>query len=201
MAARRVADRHRAEGERQHRAVIEREDAGDRPHPALRRRRKPHRFRPRKLGERFADERRQHLARRPAGPVDHREIKDAAAGVALLALGERGEAGRLEEALDRRGRRADAGPAPLLAHVALLRRQAGDGQRQPARRHEAPRPHEAQPGGAELLRDDAVQIVRRGALHPRRDFLGQELEQEIGHHAPASQPSQHALASARTRPI
>ena len=44
---------------------------------------------------------------------------------------------------------------------------------------------------------------REARTHPRRNVLGQELQQQFRHQpaSPASQPSQQALARARTRPI
>ena len=60
--------------------------------------------------------------------------------------------------------------------------------------------------------DQAFQIVGRAPLQARRNLLGQELEEQLGHESQAacratrwpralSQLSQQARASARTRPM
>jgi hypothetical protein len=35
--------------------------------------------------------------------------------------------------------------------------------------------------GFQPLANEALQIVRRARLHPRRDLLGEKLEQQLGH--------------------
>ena len=64
-------------------------------------------------------------------PLDDREIEFAAAGVADLAFLDRAEPGRAQKTLDRRLRRADPRPAPLLGAVGLGRGDAV-GDRPPA---------------------------------------------------------------------
>ena len=135
---------------------------------------------------------------------DHGEPELALAGVALLRLVERGEAGGLQEALHRLVGRADPRSAPFLADVGPRRRQAVDHQRQPARRGEGTRVLELQPGGLQPVAHQPLEIVGGARLHARRDLFAQKFEKQLGHQAAsfvwvASHASQHALARSRTR--
>jgi hypothetical protein len=67
---------------------------------------------------------------------DYRKPDLTLSVVALLALIERGQAGALEEALDRLLRRANARPFLLDRLIRLFVRQPVDDQREPARRDE-----------------------------------------------------------------
>ena len=55
------------------------------------------------------------------------------------------------------------------------------GQRQPPRRREGLGALIGQPGGDQPVGDEAAQILRRLPLHARGNFLGEELEKQIGH--------------------
>ena len=163
------------------------QDRAQRAHPAQRvgprRGRAPaHRFRPGK----GADDRRQNLgekfARRPAGLVDRGDVELALLGVLLdLRIPDSGEPGALEEPSDRALGRADARPLALLAPMRLQLGQADDMQRQPARRREALRALVGHVGLDERVGDEPLQVVRRLALHARRDFFAEEFKDEVGH--------------------
>ncbi len=135
-----------------------------RPHPAQRRAREAHRFRPGQLDDRRLDQIGQHLGGRPAGALDHGEIEFAAPGVADLALLDRAEPGRAQKAVDRRLRRADPRAAPLLAAVGLGR---GDARRRRSRagaasHSRAIRPPRARPRRAcRAIRPVRSSIARR----------------------------------------
>ncbi len=192
MPERRIAGRQSVDGEgdRLDRLVRDAERAQDRaqrPHPAQgvgpRRCRAPaHRFGPGKRADHRRQDFRQQFARRSAGLFDDREIEFALLGVLFdpCVLDAR-EAGALEEALDRALRRADARPLALLAPVRLRLRQADDMQREPARRCEALRALIGHVGVDERAGDQPLQVVRRLALHARRDFFAEEFEEQVGH--------------------
>ena len=142
-----------------------------------------------------------------AGPADALDIEpeDARARVALLA------GSRLERPCACRKPSSafsgapTRGPLPLVVAIGLLRRQSLDMQGEAARRRIGLGLAEARARLRQLVRDETAQIVRGPALHARRDFLGQQLEQEFGHGLsrrdggvracdPASQASQQPLA-------
>jgi len=59
-------------------------------------------------------------------------------------------------------------------------------------------------GGGKLVAKERDKLVDRTALHPRRDLLRQEFEEEFAHIRHPRRParlSQQARARARTRPI
>ena len=163
------------------------EDRMQRPHPGEARPASPkrcapaHRLRPRE----GADDRRHdlgdHLLRRPARLLDDGDVEVALLVGLDLRLGDRGEPRRLEEALDRLLRRADARPLPLLAPVRRARRQAVHGQRQPPRRGEGLGALIDQPGLDQRVGDELPQVLRRLPLHAGGDFLGEQFEQKVGH--------------------
>ena len=80
----------------------------------------------------------------------------------------------------RRGR-ADARTFSLLAHVRLRGGQAEDMQRQAPGRNVGLRALVGQIAVDERVGDQALQIVRRLALHARGDFFAEQFEKEIGH--------------------
>ena len=55
------------------------------------------------------------------------------------------------------------------------------GKRQPPRRHERLGALVDKPGIDQPVGDELAQILRRPRLHARRNFLGEQLEQKIGH--------------------
>src|SRR6185369_1736378 len=114
--------------EREDAAVKEADDARQRPNPAERCSREAHRLGPGQLNDGGAQQLGQELRNLAAGAANDGEIEDALAGVALLAFGERGDAGGFKESLDRRLRRADTGAALFLGDVLLGERQPGDDQ-------------------------------------------------------------------------
>ena len=129
---------------------------------------------------------------------------------------------RAPRSVDSRDRAGFAGsrPAPPPAHPtrgplrslaaapACVSRQAVDDEPQPPRRRErAHGPSTASPARVELSATSCARSLAPPRLHPRRDFLRQELEQQLGHAQPwpvaarASHASAQAFASARTRPM
>ena len=119
---------------------------------------------------------------RGAGALDHRDVELAFLGVLLdRRLVQRGEAGAFEKALDRRLRRADARALFFLAGIGLAGGQAGDVQREPARRRETRRALIEQPARDQRVGDEPTQIRRRLRLHAGGDFLGEKFKQKIGH--------------------
>jgi len=77
--------------------------------------------------------------------------------------------------------RADARPLPLLLHVRLPDRDALDREHEPARSDEGLGALVEEPGADERVGDELAQILGRPRLHARGNFLGEQLEQEIGH--------------------
>ena len=139
-----------------------------------------HGFRP---GEALDDRRQNDLGeqidRLGAGALDHRDIELALLGVLLdLRLIERGESGAFEKALDRRLRRADARTFSFFAHIRLAGGQAGDMQREAARRRESGGALIGQPALDERIGDEPPQILRRLRLHARRNFFGEQVQGE-----------------------
>ena len=77
--------------------------------------------------------------------------------------------------------RADARPLFLLFHVRLPDRDALDREREPARGDEGLGAFVREPGGDQRVGDEFAQILGRPRLHARGNFLGEQLEQKIGH--------------------
>ena len=176
------------------------DDPAQGPDPAqrvgLRRRCAPaHRFRPRKRADDRGDDLGDRVLGFAARLLDHRDIE-----LALLRVGrdrrilDSLEARALEKALDRRIRRADAGTFSLLAQIGLGGRQADDMQRQA-------------PGGDEALRalikevaldqrvgDQALEVLRRLALHAGGDFFAEQFKQKVGHRMDLGKPRQRGTA-------
>ena len=164
-----------------------------------------HRFGPGEGADHRRDDLGDGLDRLLAGLLDDGDV-----GIALLrvaddgGLVERAQPRRLEEALNGGLGRADARTFALLAHVAAANRQAGDMQSQPARRDEGLGALIDQAALDQRVGDELLQVLAGLALHARRDFLGEEFEQKIGHQmapppAVFSQAAPQALASSRTR--
>ncbi len=122
------------------------------------------------------------LDRGPARLLDQREIEVALLRVFLDGgLVDRGEPRALEEALDRARRSADARPFLLFLEIGLARGEALHHQGEPARRRERLRALVDETRIDQPPGDDRLQILRRPRLHARGDFLGEQLEQKIGH--------------------
>src|SRR5207237_2984118 len=100
---------------------------------------------------------------------------------ALLALLKRGKAGGFEKALHGLIRRAFARAAPLLRLIGLRPGEARHRERQPAGGDEGFQRSKREAGGLEPLAREPLQVLRRARLHARRNFLGEELEEKIGH--------------------
>ena len=193
---------------RQRLAAEDGQHIAQRPDIAHRRIAPAHGFRPGEPARRIRHDVRQHLARRAARHLAHGEPELGLALPAALALVEAREAGRLQEALHRPVRRADARALALLGAVRLALRQVLDDQRNPARRGEGPRASVCEVGFFQPIQHQAFEIAPRAVLHPRRDFLRQQFDEQFAHAAAVSrwprersQAPAEARASARTRPI
>ena len=129
----------------------------------------------------------QHVERLAAGPLDHREVE-----LALLGIGDgRGliqarQPRALQEALDGRLGGADPRAAALLAHGLAPGGQAGDVQRQPARRRERLGALVQEAARHQGVGDELLEILRRAPLHAGGDLFRAEFEQEVGHGAAIS---------------
>ena len=98
----------------------------------------------------------------------------------------------------------DARALALFADVAPTNGQAGDMQRQPARRGEGLGALIDETTLDERIGDQFLQVLGRLALHAGGDLFGEEFKQEIRHQlapppAVLSQAAPQALASSRTR--
>ena len=91
------------------------------------------------------------------------------------------QAGAAQESLDRLVGRADARALALLALVGRASGQPVDGERQAARRGEGLGPLVDEAGIDQGVGDELLQVVGRAPLHARRDFLGEEFKQKVGH--------------------
>ncbi len=157
------------------------DDRVERTHPAERARAPALRLRPGEGADRRRHQFGQHVDRLAAGL--HR-LGDPI--VALLVgddgrLVERGEAGALEEALDRLIGRADARALLLLAHVGALGGHADDVQRQAARRGIGAGALVMEARGNQPVGDHLLQILRRLLLHAGGDLFGEQFEKQFGH--------------------
>ncbi len=187
-------------------AVEQAQNVLQRPHPAQRIAAPPHRLRPGERLDRARDERGQDARGRAAGDRPREVVVVGPAHGADLERVERVDARRLHEAFQRALRRADVRAFALLGHVRLAFRQTVDHEREPSRRHVRIGSRERQPFLAELRGNRRAQLLRGRRLHARGDLLGEQLEQQLRHDqlgcaVRASQLSQQAFASARTRPM
>ena len=91
------------------------------------------------------------------------------------------EARRLDEPGDGLLGRIDARALALLAQVGRLGRHALHHQRQPPRRRVGPGLARREPLRLQAVGHQPAQILRRPRLHPRRDFLGEQFEQQLSH--------------------
>ena len=192
MAARGVAGRDTIDCERHDVGVLglgpeRRDDGMQRPHPGERARAcralaPAHRLRPRKGADHERQDFGQHVDRGAARLLDQRHVEVALLGVLLdRRFCDRGEPRALEEALHGVVGGADAGALLLFPQVGLARRDALHREREPPRRHEGGRAFIDEAGIDQAVRHHLAQILRRPRLHAGGDFLGEQLEQEIGH--------------------
>ena len=137
-----------------------------------------HGFRP---GEALDDRRqdfRQHVERRPAGPLDDGDVELALAlGVFLdLRLIDAGEAGAFQKAQQGLFGRANARTLALLARVGLAGGQAGDVQGETAGRREGGRALVEHAARDQRVGDEFLEVGRRLRLHARGNFLGEQFK-------------------------
>ncbi len=180
VASGRLSRRHRPEPNRQRSTVEPAQEPVQRPHPTDLVLAPAHRLGPRQRPQRPL----QHLGNHRAGVAaltfDDGEQEPPFAGVALFERGP-GDAGAAQKAPDRRFRRIGPWPAPFLDGIRLGQRQAVDDQRQPPWGDEPARLRKGEGGFGKACADEPLQIGRRLRLHPRRNFLGQDLEQQLRH--------------------
>ncbi len=124
----------------------------------------------------------ERLPGRSAGLLDHRDIELALLRV-LLDPGvlDAGEPRALEESLHGRLGRADAGTLALLAQGRLGPRKPDHVKAEPARRGKSLRALISQVAVDQRAGDEALEILRRLALHPGRDFFAEQFEEKVGH--------------------
>ena len=199
-----VTDRRGAAGdagdlERNDIAAEQGDDPLQRPHPAKTLGRRgcvspAHRFGPGEGAHDGRDRLGQHRGGRAAGFLDHGE-EDSVALDELVARQPR----LAQEPLQRLRRRGRARPFQLLAHRLGLGRQAARDQREPARSRIGLHGLRGEPGSRELFPEEARKIPPRLRLHPRRNFLRKELEEEIAHRR--SSPGRGRFWSILTPPI
>ena len=196
MPARLLAGLHLLDRERHHLAVEHADDRMQRPHPARPPRAPAHRLGPRELGGDGGHHLADDLLRRPSRLGDPDDVEVAL----LLVLDDMRapdgvEARRLDEAGDGLLRRIDARALALLGDVRRLRRHALHHQRQPSRRRVGPGLARREPLRLQPLGDEPAQILRRPRLHPRRDLLGEQFQQQLSHwgHSPRHRRQQVPL--------
>ena len=156
-------------------------DRMQRPHPGEPARAPAHRLRPRERAHHLGDHLGQHVERGPALLLDGRHVEVALLVGLHLGLLDRLQAGRLEKAGDGALRRADARAFLFFLAVGLAHRHAVHRKREPARRGEGLGALVDEAGRHQTVGDDLFQILGGARLHARRDFLGQEFKQEVGH--------------------
>ncbi len=163
------------------------EDPAQGTHPAqgvgLRRPGAPaHRFRPGEDANDGGNDLGERLFCRAAGLLDCRDIELALLRVLLdRSVLDPREARALEEALDRRLRRADAGSLALLARGRLGGGQSDHMQGEAPRRDESLRALVDEIALDEGVGHEALQVVGRLPLHAGGDFFAEEFEEKIGH--------------------
>jgi hypothetical protein len=74
------------------------------------------------------------------------------------------------------------GAFQLLAHILLLGRQTGDGQRETARASERLDAFEQIAAIGQRADHQPFEVTRRTCLHPGGNFFREEFEQQIGHY-------------------
>ena len=151
-----------------------------RTYPAQAARAPAHRLRPGETADRgfqnLGDDRRRLAAR-----LDHhREIDMTLLVVADLQLVFR-QPGRAQEPFQRRIGRRRRRSLALFAHRRAFRRQPMHRKRQPSRRRKGSSALIGQPRLHQSVRHQLLQILTRTGLHPRRDFLGKEFDEKVGH--------------------
>jgi hypothetical protein len=157
-------------------------DGAQRAHPVEAARTPTHRLGPREIGQDLGQDAAQQLDRFGARLVDMGHIEIALLGVAFdLGLIERSQPCRTQEPVDGRLWRADLGALLFFAGIGRTGRQAGDGQRQAARRHECLGSLVDQTGIDQCVGYGFLEVFGRTALEAGGNFLGKEFKQEFGH--------------------
>ena len=179
--------RHGVDSEGDHHRVFGvgakgRGDGAERPHPGQPAMAPLHRLGPGEIGDGLAEDGGQQFGGGRAGLVDVGDVELALFGIGLdFRLIDGAEAGGFEETVDRRLRGADARALLVLVLVGRAGRNAGDGQRQPARRRKGPGALIEQARLDQGVGDGLLQILGGLALEARGDFLGEQFKQQFGH--------------------
>ncbi|MCY1170159.1 hypothetical protein D9M73_102200 [compost metagenome] len=167
--------------DRHHRIAEQRNDALQRAHPAQRFHRgrtgtPAHRLGPREGADDRRDRLGQHRRGRTARLIDHRE-QHAIALDQLLAR----EAGLAQEPFKRLRRGGGLGALGLFRDRRCFDRQAARDQRQAARGGVGDDLAGGKAALGDLSGEQLGEILARTILHPRRNFLGAQLKQKVGH--------------------
>ncbi|MNI25118.1 hypothetical protein D3C73_787570 [compost metagenome] len=166
--------------ERDHRPVIQRQNALDRPHPAQGSRAPAHRLGPGEVADDVVDALGHDLGGRAALAADFGEPDAVALDQLVLR-----QAGLAQEAFQRL--RGGRGFRALQLFIAVGRGggQAVDDQRQAARPGIGGQRVPGQARGLQAVGGHALQVARGAGLHAGGDFFGEDFEEKLGHQAVA----------------
>ncbi len=140
-----------------------------------------HRLGPGKISDHLRHELRDDVDRRSPRLFGHRHVKIALLVVRNLCFGDGSQSGRAQKAGNGAFRRPDTGTLFLLLHIGLPCGNALDGQRQTPRRNESPGALVEKACLDQAIGYNPAQIIGRARLHARRNFLGKQLKQKVGH--------------------
>ena len=168
-----------------HLTIQQRDNAGERAHPAQgigadRSRAPAHRLGPAEVADDRGDGGGEHLGHRAARSIHNREPSHAALHVAQFQLLAR-YAVLLAEAVNRGVRRAFGRALGLFAHRLGRERQSARDQRKAPRSRPDGEFASFDPGSIQLAPEQLFEFSARTRLHPGRDFLAAQFEQEVGH--------------------
>ena len=152
-----------------------------RPHPVEGRAAPAHALGPAHRPDRAGDDAAQRVGRRRALALDHGEPEVRALDLADLAPVEAVEPDGAQEAVDRLVRRADPRAFPFLADIGLPLWQTLDAESDAARGREGPDTGIFEAGLLQPVGDEPLKVGARPVLHPGRNFLGQQFQQQFRH--------------------
>src|SRR5207248_10926718 len=115
-----------------------------------------------------------------------REIEFAPAGVADLTFLDRGDTSRAQKALDCRCWRPDTRPAPLLGAIRLSCGNPVRNDCETTRRYVSAHFSRRELCSIELVAQQPGELGDRAALHSRRDFLRQQLQEQLAFGTPGN---------------
>ncbi len=182
VAAGGVTGSEMAEFERHDLALEQADHRMQRPHPAQGMIPPAHRFRPGQLRQGVRQDTEQRFPGGLARLFDHGEPEFTLAGIAFLALVQRGQASATQKTLHGGIGRTDARPLLLLTHIGLHARQAFHHQRQPARRDIGGDAFDIQRGFFQGLVHQTRQILGGALLHARGNFFRMQFQEKFAQH-------------------